>query len=783
MSGMHQEKKVTLSKLPEPKGDALSHEQTYNELQEIIELQQIEIDTLKRKYRWLYNEYNQMKNSLSWKITFPIRLIQKAIQRLIFSFKTLINDTFVGFYILKRDGIPIFLYRLGWYFRGKRLKEDVELSKHKHTTTDQNTQFDFSKTIEIPQCSNPLVSIIIPAYNHFPETCRCVKSVVENSGDIKYEIIIIDDHSSDDHKVLSKVLHGAKFIRNEKNLGFLRSCNKAAKKAIGKYIHFLNNDTIVHPEWLDSLLMVFEKSEKTGIVGSKLIYPNRKLQEAGGIIWNDATGWNFGKLDDSEKSEYNYLKEVDYVSGASLMIKRYVWEELGGFDERFVPAYYEDTDLAYRVRKLGLKVIYQPKSLVSHFEGLSNGTNEDEGIKKYQYINRQKFLKKWQSVLDAEASPNGKDVFLHRDRSANKKQILVIDHHIPRFDQDAGSRSTFTYLKLFVNLGYSVKFFGQNFYRFQPYTEILQQLGIEVLYGDFYQRNIGTWLKENGKYFDFVVLHRIQVAQKYIKIIKKYSNAKLAYVGHDLQFISSLKKLELSTDKKYQRESRKYKKIETKIFNTVDVIFPFSTYEALFISEIAPDKIVRTLPVFFYDSIPQIDLNFDNRNDILFVASFDHPPNLDAVLWFCKEIFPRVKKRVPDIKLNIVGSNPSDEIKQLESNDINVTGYVSDQKLEAYYMQSKIAVLPLRYGAGVKGKLIESLYYQIPTVITSIAAEGVPEIENYSMIADDTESFADRICELSANKEVWENYAKNSKELIKKYYTSEAAKETIQEVI
>ena len=125
---------------------------------------------------------------------------------------------------------------------------------------------------------------------------------------------------------------------------------------------FLNNDTQVQPDWLSSLVDLIESDETIGMVGSKLVYPDGRLQEAGGIIWNNASGWNYGHLDDPMKPEYNYVKEVDYISGASLMIRKSLWESIGGFDERYVPAYYEDADLAFEVRKHGYKVVYQPKS-------------------------------------------------------------------------------------------------------------------------------------------------------------------------------------------------------------------------------------------------------------------------------------------------------------------------------------------------------------------------------------------------------------------------------------
>jgi GT2 family glycosyltransferase len=234
-----------------------------------------------------------------------------------------------------------------------------------------------------------------------------------------------------------------KVVRNEKNLGFLLNCNNAVKFAKGKYIHLLNNDTQVQERWLISLIELIESNDNIGMVGSKLVYPDGRQQEAGGIIWNDASGWNFGRLDDPTKPEYNYVKEVDYISGASIMLSKKLWDKIGGFDERYVPAYFEDSDLAFEVRKHGYNVMFQPKSVVVHFEGISHGTDTGTGIKAYQVKNREKFIEKWKNELEKNHFPNAENVFLARDRSRNKKHILIIDHYVPHFDQDAGSRTVF----------------------------------------------------------------------------------------------------------------------------------------------------------------------------------------------------------------------------------------------------------------------------------------------------------------------------------------------------
>ncbi|NBL00807.1 MAG: glycosyltransferase family 2 protein, partial [Erysipelotrichia bacterium] len=225
------------------------------------------------------------------------------------------------------------------------------------------------EVLEFTRVENPLVSIVIPVYNQFEFTYKCLKSILDNTHDVEYEIIIADDVSNDETINIKNYIDNITVVRNEKNLGFLLNCNNAAKYAKGKYIHLLNNDTQVQQAWLSSLVTLIASNEKIGMVGSKLVYPDGRQQEAGGIIWNDASGWNFGRLDDPTKPEYNYVKEVDYISGASILIKTDLWKEIGGFDERYVPAYYEDSDLAFEVRKHGYKVMFQPQSIVVHFEG------------------------------------------------------------------------------------------------------------------------------------------------------------------------------------------------------------------------------------------------------------------------------------------------------------------------------------------------------------------------------------------------------------------------------
>lgn len=244
---------------------------------------------------------------------------------------------------------------------------------------------------------NPIVSVIVPVYNKFEYTYNCLLALKKYLGNITYEIIVADDCSTDMTSEIETVVKGIRVIHNKKNFQFLVNCNSAAKEAKGKYIYFLNNDTQIQKGCVESLVKLLEANSKIGLIGSKLIYPTGLVQEAGGIVWKDAAVLQFGNGRQTGEAELNYVRETDYISGASMMIRSDLWKLIGGFDKRFIPAYYEDVDLAFEVRKRGFSVIYQPESEVIHFEGVTESINADK--KKLIEQNKMEFQNKWQDEL------------------------------------------------------------------------------------------------------------------------------------------------------------------------------------------------------------------------------------------------------------------------------------------------------------------------------------------------------------------------------------------------
>ncbi len=638
--------------------------------------------------------------------------------------------------------------------------------------------------IQLASVDRPQVSILIPVYNKLSVTLNCIQSVYEHTDSElnPYEIVLADDCSTDETQHISKYVQGLKHIKQPRNVGFLKNCNQAAKACDGEFIVLLNNDTLVQEGWLANLIQLISSEKNIGMVGPKFLFENGTLQEAGGIIWSDASGWNWGRGLDPALPEYNYIRDVDYLSGACILLRKKLWDEFNGFDEDFSPAYYEDTDLAFRMRSKGYRVCYQPLSKVVHLEGVSHGTDVSSGIKNFQELNREKFRLKWLDVLESTHFDNGKNVFLARERAPERKTILVIDHHVPQYDRDAGSRCSYQYLKLFQKAGLKVIFLGDNFYPHQPYTTELQRLGIEVLYGNWYAANWQHWLITNARYIDYVYLQRPHIVGKYLEVLRQLpERPRLIYFGHDLHFLRVKRQSEIEGSSKLQKQSEKWKQQEFEIFEQVDVVCYPSEHEVEIVKKINPGLNVKAIPLNIFEHLNTDHPAFSTRNSIIFVGGYGHPPNLDAVKWFVEEVFPAVLKSLPQLEFVIVGSNPPADLLALQSSSVRIVGEVSDERLAQLYDQAKAAVVPLRFGAGVKGKVLESLSKGVPVVTTPVGAEGIPEVASCMSVATAAVDFAEAVIEVVSDEAVWNRLSQGGLRVINQHFSEQYVIDTVFE--
>jgi GT2 family glycosyltransferase len=287
--------------------------------------------------------------------------------------------------------------------------------------------------LSFPKFEEPIVSIITLTFNKVEFTYQYLESIIAHT-DIPYELIIVDNGSHDETTSLLDRLENVTIIKNNENLGFIKGCNQGASKARGKYLLFLNNDINVTPGWLSKLVRTIESYPKCGAVGCKVIWPNGKLQEAGSIIWSDGSALGYGREDDPMHPEYSYLREVDYCSGACLLVRKDIFQQLGLFDERYIPAYYEDSDLCLGIWGLGYKVVFQPDVVVFHNEFTSSSFNKATAL---MATNQSKFVAKRKDTLKDKFDPSPNNVLFARDlRQGNR--ILVIDDRVPTPYQGAG---------------------------------------------------------------------------------------------------------------------------------------------------------------------------------------------------------------------------------------------------------------------------------------------------------------------------------------------------------
>jgi GT2 family glycosyltransferase len=597
----------------------------------------------------------------------------------------------------------------------------------------------------------PDATVIIPVFGQLVYTLSCIRALLTSPTRCSFEVIIADDASNDATVHVLQGIGGiVRLHRSDANRGFLRTCNAAAMEARGKVLVFLNNDTLPLPGWLDELVEGLRADPKCGLIGSKLINKDGTLQEAGGIVWDDASAWNFGRGGNPADPTFNYVKDVDYISGAAIALPEKLWRQLGGFDEAYTPAYYEDVDLAFRVRAVGLRTVYQPFSNVIHFEGGSHGRDVSRGVKAHQQLNKDTFYEQWKDTLAVDHYSHTSFDVRARDRSRKRPRILVVDHYVPESDRDSGSRAMFDYLKLFVSAGFHVTFWPHDLRFDSRYTPPLQRLGIEVIYFlDPVVPRFDQWLASNHHILDYAILCRPYVAREFIDLLRAHSAAKIIFFGVDIHFQRHEREFRAIASPLAEYDMVQSERVERGVWSKSDVVCYYSKEESDFVALEYPGKAARAIPIFFFDRARLLGTRervlkygIPRGKQVIFVAGFRHPPNVDAALWFAAKIWPNVLTAIPDARLCVVGSFPPPEVCGLASPSILVTGYVSDEVLGLLYSSSSACTVPLRYGAGVKGKVLEAISFGAPVVTTPTGIQGIPNAAEFLDVCEDAEQIS-----------------------------------------
>lgn len=628
----------------------------------------------------------------------------------------------------------------------------------------------------LPLSVSPKVSVIIPICDEVEHVYYCVRSILEKSHFNNYEVVIVDDGSGKGVSFLQEHIKNLVIIRSVTKLTYPQKCNKAAEQAKGEYLLFLSHDTLVRKDWMAEMLDTFERMEGVGIVGSMHLNPDSKLNEAGGIVWKDGNGTKYGHGDEPEKAEYNFMRETDYVSGSSMMVSKEIWEEAGGYDERYASRSCEDIDLCFTVRKLGYKVVYQPASVVVHYEGAVYGKNVDTTSKKLLAESRKLFREKWQTEL-AKKSNKGKKTFLERGRGAYYKHILVVGQNVPSADEH-NRESVSSLIDMLIDLGCKVAFMSTYDRQNQQHIDALQQKGIEVMIGDRQD-----YLKENMHYFAAVILTKVAAAIPQIILLRNnnYRGVVINY-SRELTHLKVDQEIVTGRDLSFDLQAKLLRAQEDFVYAHADHSMMVNWGEIEYLQSYI-SKPIHYVPPYHFE-IKEHNSAFEKREGIVFAGEGSTIQDQDAIRWLLDKVYAPLHAK--GIKLTIACSNtPSfvfDYKKQY--NLLSICSDTSVQGLEQLYTGARVMVAPLRIGYGMKGRLVHAMANGLPTAGTFLAFQDIPEDEDFRYSVHNTaDELIGEILSLYTEKDRWQQMSKAGIAYVAKHFNTASLKNTLIKIL
>ncbi|WP_136444161.1 glycosyltransferase [Pacificoceanicola onchidii] len=633
------------------------------------------------------------------------------------------------------------------------------------------------KPLKFPEVENPDVSIVIPAHNKVKVTYAGLCALLLAWNKASFEVILVDDASTDETATIEELVSGITVIHNEEPMRFIRACNAGVARAKGKYVVLLNNDTEPTVGWLDALIDGFDRFPNVGLVGSKLLYPDGTLQEAGGIIWGSGDPWNYGNRQNPHEPRFSYARQADYLSGAAVMTTREIWEEVGGLSSYLEPMYFEDTDLSFKVRDAGYTTWFIPSSVVYHYEGMTSGTSTSSGFKRFQEVNRPKFKRRWAAAY-ANFSKVGTAPDLEKDRGIAGR-VLFVDYTTPTPDQSAGSYAALQEIRLVQSLGYKITFLPENLAHLGGYTEELQNMGVEVILSPFY-RSIDEFLAERGAEFDAFYITRYHVVNSVVSQIRAANpQAPILMNNADLHYLRLLRKAVAEQDENQKEAARAVQAEEFSAMRSVDAVLSYNEMEHSVI-EAQSEGAIKVLPCPWVLDLPDTVPPRDGRKGISFLGGFQHHPNVEGVEWFAKSVMSRLANSRPEITLSIYGSRMGADVEALEAPNVAPIGFV--EEIEDAYDQHMVFVAPLLSGAGIKGKVLSALASGIPCVLSPLAAEGIGLLHGRDcLIAKTPEEWEESITRLYDDPELWQKLVTNARDLAALRFSFEVGQEQMRD--
>lgn len=598
------------------------------------------------------------------------------------------------------------------------------------------------------------VSIIVPVYNKWHLTRACLTSVVQTSvgSGVTYEVILADDGSTDETVRAAELFPGLRIVKTPKNLGFLRNCNNAATQARGRHILLLNNDTIVLPGWLESLYRTIESDSSIAIAGSKLLYPDGLIQEAGAALFSDGTAVNVGRGFGRFAEVFNLRREVDYISGASILIRKSFWDSVGGFDERYKIAYCEDSDLAMTARSVGMRVVYEPSSEVIHFEHQSYVEQAPSHNATLQNHNIAILLDKWRSVFDKDhlpvcewylaASKAERSVppATRARRNEGKLNVLYFSP-FPSHPASHGNRSTILQFgQYFQRLGHQVHFVLLQSHEYSekdlegmvkawdtldvlPFSNPMIADGSDIPFDGWYETGLGERIRLlcakydidmvfcsyvfQSKMLEYVPDYTLKVIDTHDKMGDRYEMLRKS--GQPLEFFSC------TPDE------------EGAYLRRADVVVARREEEAHYFDSVTGRKTAIVVP--HVEEPHFLERSFDGLKNVGIVASANRI-NLAIVRECLEAIDRKLAGNACPFTVHVAGqvkdmaeALPARENAVFKRPWVQMHGFVPD--ISKFYSDMDLLVSPVTMGTGINVKTVQAMAYGMPLVTTAWGIKGI----------------------------------------------------------
>lgn len=594
--------------------------------------------------------------------------------------------------------------------------------------------------------ADPVASIIVVAWRDAPYLMPCLQSVQENVTQVDFELILVLNEPSEDLRAqVEREIAGAKVHVFRSNLGFGGGVNFAARSANGRYLVLLNDDSVVLRGWLETLIETAERRPHCGLVGSRYLHPDGRLQEAGSVVWSDGSTSAF---EAQGGPDWEFERQVDYCSGGSLLVRGDVWDRLGGFDDRYYPAYFEDIDLALRAKEIGWDTWFQPLSVIRHIRSGSSGR-----LHRFLYErSRARFVERWADVLESWEE-RGQYQRAAMRAMGDPLKVLVLDDRLPEASIGAGygrMRDTLETLAadptIHVGLHCTIEH--------RPDPGRLARTGIRVI------ADLARHLDQPGAGYDAVIISRPNNFIGYYEMLhERIPGACFIYDAESLFYRRLENQLVLERDRPeraaLEAEAAEARRAEEWIFDHADSVVCISEEEAALVRQTAKGP-VHVVEAWLSSPSPTA-AGFEDRRDIGLVAGWaagPGSPNSKGLLWFAHEVLPRVRAAIPGCRLLVTGGRPPADVTWLPGRYVEFLGHVQD--LSAFYERVRVVVSPTQYGSGVKLKTIEAVQYGVPVVATSEAAAGLgPRINEAVWVTDDPAAFADAVVALHRDYDTW----------------------------